>query len=93
MYLLLNAFTVAGEDYTAIMAMFTVNQMSPSTTKRVEILDNDDRDGNKNFFLRIQGECGVDVWVEICIWDDESSMFSLTLALNHSEDIMPLLYY
>ena len=72
--ILLNAFTVAGEDYTAIMAMFTVNQMSPSTTKRVEILDNDDHDGNKKFFLRIQGECGVDVWVEICVWDDEWGM-------------------
>ena len=33
-------------------------------------------DGNRKFRFHVQGIYGVDVWVEICIWDDEWGMLA-----------------
>ena len=84
--LIVYTFTVAGKDFVGLVQRFTINQMNPSFVKNINILDNEIKDGRRRFFFRVKGGCGLDEWVEICIWDDESSMFSLTLALNHSED-------
>ena len=53
------------------MATFIVEPAKPLLEEPITLIDNHVHDGNKKFFLRVKGECGVDVWVEICIWDDE----------------------
>ena len=35
------------------------------------IINNDRRDNQRFFLFGIQSECGIDIWLQIFIWDDE----------------------
>jgi len=69
-----NHLTVAGRDFNGLMQTFTINQMNPAFMENINLLDNMNQDGKRRLFFRVKGDCGLDEWVEICIWDDESSM-------------------
>ena len=38
---------------------------------KIPILNNRQRDGQRFFLFAIKSECGIDIWLQIFIWDDE----------------------
>ena len=75
----LNLLAVADTDYEPVNAIFTASRLFPRIYEHITIKDNPKHDGNRKFSFHVQGLFGVDVWVEICIWDDEWGMsISLT---------------
>jgi len=67
-------FAVAWTDYDPINGSYFVTRQKPTSCERITIKDNPYHDGNRNLFLTLSNEYGEDVWVEICIWDDEWGM-------------------
>ena len=67
-------FVVAGTDYDPVNASYSVPRQETTLCEHITIKDNPYHDGNRKFIFRVSGEYGVDVWVEICIWDDEWGM-------------------
>lgn len=66
-------FVVAGRDYGAINNAFLYTDDNRRLCITIRILDNDEHDKNKKFFLyfhEVNG-CIPDQWAEICIRDDE----------------------
>ncbi|XP_065890575.1 uncharacterized protein [Dysidea avara] len=66
---------VAGTDYDPVNASYSVPRQETTLCEHITIKDNPYHDGNRKFIFRVSGEYGVDVWVEICIWDDEWEMY------------------
>jgi len=64
-------FTEAWTDYDPINASYSVPRKDAVFCEHITIKDNPYHDGNREFLFRVSGEYGVDVWVLICIWDDE----------------------
>ena len=73
-----NCFTEADKDYDPLNQVYTVTQQNSRMYEYITIKDNPYHDGNRKFLFRVhdQGQYGVDVWVEICIWDDEWGMLT-----------------
>ncbi|XP_065889845.1 uncharacterized protein [Dysidea avara] len=65
----------ANTDYEPVNALFSVPRHYPRLYEYITIKDNPYHDGNRKFLFHVQGLSGVDVWVEICIWDDEWEMY------------------
>jgi len=70
-----NFLAVANRDYEPVNAIYSVSPRFSKLYEYITIKDNTYHDGNRKFLFHVQGQYGVDVWVEICIWDDEWGMF------------------
>ena len=68
-------FAVAGVDYVAVREGFVASPSDPMFYKNITILPNPLNSQNRRFFLHILGDCGIDIWIEICILDDKGSVF------------------
>jgi len=67
-------------DYYPIDARVTVHEFDPMLYEGITIIDNHYHDYyyyKKYFFFHITGDYGVDLWIEICIDDDDYSMLLL----------------
>ena len=63
--------TVARKDYDPVNAFYSVLREQVTLCEHITIIDNTYHDGNRKFSFNVEGEYGVDVWVDICIMDDE----------------------
>ena len=70
----------ANRDYYPLDVNATVDASDPRLYDAITIIDNNYHDyyyyhyHKKYFFFHLTGECGVDLWIEICIDDDEYGM-------------------
>ena len=64
-------FIVARKDYDPVNAFYSVPRREVTLYEHITIKDNPHHDGNREFLFHVQGDFGVNVWVEICIMDDE----------------------
>jgi len=70
----------ANRDYYPLDINATVFANDPTLYDNISIIDNDYYDyyyyshHKKYFFFHLTGEYGVELWIEICIEDDEYSM-------------------
>jgi len=62
---------VARKDYEPVNALYSVRRQPVTLYEHITIKDNPYHDGNRSFLFYVEGDYGVDVWVEICIMDDE----------------------
>ena len=74
-------FAGANIDYEPVNAFFSVPRHYPRLYEYITIKDNPYHDGNRKFLFHVEGPYGIDVWVEICIWDDEWGMFTLKFTI------------
>ena len=73
-------FVVAWTDYDPINGSYFVTKQKPMTCEHITIKDNPYHDGNRKLFFTLSNEYGEDVWVEICIWDDEWGMLQIIIC-------------
>ncbi|XP_065890879.1 uncharacterized protein [Dysidea avara] len=66
---------LARKDYDPVNAFYSVPRREVTLYEHITIKDNPHHDGNREFLFHVQGDFGVNVWVEICIMDDEWEMF------------------
>jgi len=66
---------VANTDYVPVNASYSVSRRFSKLYEYITIKDNPYHDGNRKFSFHVRGPYGIDVWVEICIWDDEWGMY------------------
>ena len=57
-------------DYETVMLDFDISREDPVFYKSIRILDNPMNNDKRKFYFRVQGDCGIDAWVEICILND-----------------------
>ena len=80
----------ANRDYYPIDVNVTIGASFPRLSDSISIIDNDYNDYyyysyyKKYFFFHLTGEFGVDLWIEICIEDDEYSTY---VAANMDKQI------
>jgi len=65
---------VAWTDYDPINESYSVRRQEEMLCEEITIKDNPYHDGNRKFLFQLSAQQEVDVWVEICIWDDEWGM-------------------
>ena len=53
---------------------------------RIPILNNHRRDGQRFFLFGITSNCGINIWLQIFIWDDEQGK----LIISTNAIIMPI---
>ena len=81
---------MAWTDYDPINGSYSVSRQKPTSCERITIKDNPYHDGNRNFFFLLSDEFGVDVWIEICIWDDEWGMYAVTFYELYCVDMITI---
>ena len=64
-----------GIDYSSsnISNTHTFTVIGDNIYVTIPIINNQHRDGQRFFLLGITSECGIDIWLQIFIWDDERS--------------------
>ena len=45
-------------------------------------MNNHHRDGQRFFLFGIKSECGIDIWIQIFIWDDEWGRFNRNFVIT-----------
>ena len=71
-------YTVDGRDYNSSRATnntHTFTVVEDSIYVAIPIIDNHRRDGQRFFLFGITSDCGIDIWLQIFIWDDEQGRF------------------
>ena len=65
---------VDGKDYRSTAATndtFIFSRVGQAIYVRIPIIDNMRHDGKRFFLLGITSKSGIDIWLQIFIWDDE----------------------
>ena len=68
------SFPVDGRDYRSSLATnntHTFTVIGDNIYVTIPILNNRHRDNQRFFLFGIISECGIDIWLQIFIWDDE----------------------
>ena len=71
-------YTVDGRDYNSSVATnntHTFTIIEDSIYVAIPIIDNNHSDGQRFFLFGITSDCGIDIWLQIFIWDDEQGRF------------------
>ena len=68
-------FIVSGTDYRSVLENLLFTFVGQTIYVPIRIRDNILHDGKRCFFVSITSTCGVDIWITICIWDDEWGKF------------------
>ena len=63
-----------GTDYHSTAGTFTFDAVNNVLYFPILIIDNSNPDGQRFFVLGITSDCGIDIWIQIFIWDDETGM-------------------
>ena len=67
-------FAVDGKDYRSTAATndtFIFSRVGQAIYVRIPIIDNMRHDGKRFFLFGITSKSGIDIWLQIFIWDDE----------------------
>ena len=64
-------FLEDGVDYVASNDIYTFTHIGEYIYVTIEIRDNLRHDGKRFFLFGILSTCGIDIWIQIFIWDDE----------------------
>ena len=78
-------YTVDGRDYNSSRATnntHTFTVVEDSIYVAIPIIDNHRRDGQRFFLFGITSDCGIDIWLQIFIWDDEQGIGSNVYKQN-----------
>ena len=76
-----------GTDYLSTAGDFTFNAVNITLYIPILIMDNSHTDDERYIVLGITSDCGINIWIQIFIWDDETGRLVL---LNSS--IVAVLY-
>ena len=77
MHILFNMILIVpGDDYLPFEDDFTFTAKGQYKYVTIQILNNAKHDGKRYFFLYIKSSCGVYIWIQIFIWDDEWGRFN-----------------
>ena len=66
------SFIVSGTDYSSVSNNYTFSVVGEYIYVRIKIRDNSRHDGKRFFFFGIKSDLGLDIWLQIFIWDDEA---------------------
>ena len=63
-----------GRDYRSTRATnntHTFTVIGDNIYVKIPIVNNRHHDGQRFFLFAIKSDCGIDIWLQIFIWDDE----------------------
>jgi len=70
---------VNGKDFVVIPDVYTFTSVGKSFCIQIPIIDNYDHDGNLFFLFGITSDCGINIWIQIFILDDEWGRLKLIM--------------
>lgn len=65
------SFVEDRRDYVDTNDTHKFTRIGESIYIAIKIIDNLRHDGKRFFLFGIVSECGIDIWIQIFIWDDE----------------------
>ena len=71
-----NSIAVDGRDYNSSLDTnntHTFTVIEDYVNVNIPIVNNNHHDNQCVFLFGIKSECGIDIWLQIFIWDDEQS--------------------
>ena len=74
-------FAEDGRDYLSTNDTHKFTYVGESICITIKIIDNLRHDGKRFFLLGILSDCGIDIWIQIFIWDDEWGRRNIKFAI------------
>ena len=68
-----------GRDYNSTNNTHTFTLIDDNICVTIPIINNQHRDNQRFFLFGITSECGIDIWLQIFIWDDERGKYKIEI--------------